>query len=146
MNEEMNIILITKDYLKELVSYKEDYDKLLEENRIIKEGNEALSEEIQETKNAYYQLHKSAIKEVTKLREKRDNLSQEIVEYAIEISDMLKENKLIINNNETLKEENYTLKKDIGTLTNIIQELINENESLVKENESLKFAINLLKS
>ena len=150
MNEEMNIILITKDYLKELVSYKEDYDKLLEENMIIKEGNEALSEEIQETKNAYYQLHQSAIKEVTKLREKRDKLSQEIVdinkEYAIEISDILKENKLIINNNETLKEEKDTLKKDIGTLTNIIQELINENESLVKENESLKFAINLLKS
>jgi chromosome segregation ATPase len=134
MNEEMNIILITKDYLKELVSYKEDYDKLLEENRIIKEGNEALSEEIQETKNAYYQLHKSAIKEVTKLREKRDKLSQEIVdinikEHEIKISGMLKENRLII--------ENDTLKKDIGTLKNIIQELINENEELVEENEKL---------
>ena len=69
------MVIISERELQELVSLKENYDRLLEENRTVREANIELSEEIQETKNAYYALHKSAIKEVTKLREQRDILS-----------------------------------------------------------------------
>ena len=95
----------------------------------------------------------SAIKEVTKLREKRDKLSQEIVdinkEYAIEISDILKENKLIINKNETLKEENILLENKMNALkekhfeiSDIIETIAETTNSLNEKNVLLESKLN----
>lgn len=124
------MVIISECELQELVSFKENYDRLLEENTTIKEANKALSEETQETKNAYYELHKSVTKEVTKLREKIDNLLQEK-----HINDKCTNS--IVKNNEELKQENETLKKDIETLKNMIQELIEKSDYLIEENENI---------
>ena len=121
------MIIISECELQELVSFKENYTRLLEEFITVKEANKALSEEIQETKNAYYALHKSAIKEVTKLREKRDKLLQEIEgtnKCISTVDNIIKDNKELTKENEVLKEENETLKEDTETLKNMIQELV----------------------